>query len=146
VTFTPAGSAGANSVALAQGPGAGPAAFALEVRVNQVTDLYGVAFDLAYPAALLAFQGATEGTFLGTPGGGETSLQVAEAGAGRLVVGLSRLGDVDGASGSGTLLTLRFAASASGSQPLSFSQNAAYDAAGQLQAVSWVAGSVTVVR
>ncbi len=146
VTFTPASSPGARSVFLRQGAGGSTTSLVLEVAANQVENLYGVAFDLTFPSALLDFESVAEGSFLGAPGGGQTSLQLAEVSAGRLVIGLTQLGEAAGASGSGTLLTLRFSSLAAGSQALAFAQNAGYDGAGQAQTLTWIAGSVTVVR
>ena len=146
IIFTPAGPAGAGSLSLAPGPGTTATVLELQVRVTQVTNLYGVAFDLTYPTAVLDFDAPVEGTFLAMPGAGQTSLQVVEATPGRLVVGLTRLGALAGASGSGNLVSLSFTAVAAGSQPIAFAQNTAYDSTGQAQALSWVAGSVTVVR
>lgn len=144
VVFQPAGAAGPGSVALGAGAGSGVSRFYLEVRANQVEELYGLAFDLAFPAAQLRFERATEGAVLGADGAG-TTLQVAEAGAGRLVVGLSRLGAVAGVTATGTLLTLEFVPVASGSGTLAFSANAAFDAdAAVLPGVAWQAGSVEV--
>jgi hypothetical protein len=146
ISFVAAGAAGAESLSLAAGPGTSPTTLELQLRATQVSDLYGVAFDLTYPTALLDYTSPTEGSFFGTPGAGQTSLQVAEASPGRLVVGLTRLGAVPGATGSGELLTLRFSAVGAGSQGIAFSQNSAFDSAGQARPLTWVAGSVSVVR
>ncbi|HSM51475.1 MAG TPA: cohesin domain-containing protein [Thermoanaerobaculia bacterium] len=144
VVFQPAGAAGPGSIALGSGAASGASRFYLEVRANQVESLYGLAFDLAFPAAQLRFERATEGTVLGADGAG-TTLQVAEGGAGRLVVGLSRLGAVAGVTASGTLLTLEFVPVASGSGAFAFSSNAAFDAdAAPLAGVAWQAGSIEV--
>jgi hypothetical protein len=146
ISFVASGAAGAESLSLAAGPGTSATALELQLRATQVTDLYGVAFDLTYPTALLDWTSSTEGSFLGAPGGGQTSLQVVEASPGRLVVGLTRLGGVSGATGSGDLLTLTFSAVGAGSQPIAFAQNTAYDSAGQARPLTWVGGSVSVVR
>jgi hypothetical protein len=106
-----------------------------------VTALYGVAFDLGYPASVLSYQGATPGDFL-EEGGFQVSLQVAEE-SGNLIVGITRLGAVPGATGSGTLVTLRFRSIGSGNGSLSFSRTQAVDADGQpMSGVSFVGGSV----
>lgn len=144
IFFTPSAS-GPNSVALAAGAGGTATTLILEVRANQVANLYGLSFDLQYPAAVLRYDGATQGTLLSENGTVPTSFQIAESPAGTLVVGLTRLGAVSGWSGSGTLLTLRFAARAAGSGALTFVSPAAVDPNGQpLAGIAFAAGSVEV--
>ena len=144
LTFTPSGTPPANSISLRRN-GAGTTTLVLEVQATGVTDLYGVAFDLQFPANLLRYQPpATTGGFLGGDGQG-TSLLVEENPAGNLVVGFTRLGAVGGVSGSGTLMTLTFTAIGSGSGSIQFAGNRAYDDRGRdLGGVSWVGGTVQV--
>ncbi|HVF58201.1 MAG TPA: cohesin domain-containing protein [Thermoanaerobaculia bacterium] len=145
ITFTAAGTAPANSVALGSGAGGTATTLALEVRATQVTNLYGVSFDLQYPATVLRYDGATEGTLLNANGTVQTSLQVVESPAGTLVVGFTRLGTAGGVSGSGTLLTLRFSARAAGTGPFTFVAPAGVDPSGQaLAGLTFVAGSAEV--
>jgi hypothetical protein len=142
LTFTPAG-VGAPSIRLER-EGVGASTLVLEVMADQVTDLYGVAFDLSFPSNLLRFDGGDEGDFLSGPAGSGvgTSLQLT-ANGGVLVVGVTRLGDVPGRTGSGVLLTLRFTAIASGTGSFSFSANQAFDSDGDaLGSVAWGGGSV----
>lgn len=138
LVFTPQGGAG-TGLSLAAGSASTASTLILEVRANSVTDLYGVAFDLAYPANLLQYVRVTQGPLLA---GG--TLQVAP-GAGNLVIGLSNLGPVPGASGSGVLMTLEFRAAGAGQGSLSFSRNVAVDSAGQsINGLSWGTGTVRV--
>lgn len=140
ISFTPAGSSAGPAVALvAQSTTGGALVLRLEAR--GFTDVYGLYFDLSYPNAVLSFQGATEGTFLST--GGATAFEIAEE-AGNLIVGLSRLGATPGVSGDGTLLTLRFSGSGTGSGALSFSRNQGIASDGDPVALDWVGGNVTV--
>ena len=113
LVFTPQGGGG-TGVSLAAGAASTASTLILEVRANSVTDLYGVAFDLGYPANLVQYVRATQGPLLA---GG--TLQVAQ-GTGTLVVGLSNLGPVPGTSGSGVLLTLEFRAVGAGQGSFSF--------------------------
>lgn len=145
ITFTPSGSAGANSISLERA-GGGADRLVLRVRATQVTDLYGVSFDLAFPSTALAFDSATEGPFLAGGGNFQTSMQVAEASPGTLVVGISRLGVFRGATGSGVLLTLEFVPAGTASGGMTFQQNRGFDGDGDVTAVGWVGGSVDVVR
>ncbi len=138
LVFTPQGGAG-TGVSLAAGAGSTATTLILEVRANSVNDLYGVAFDLSYPANLVQYVRAAQGPLLA---GG--TLQVAP-GTGTLVVGLSNLGPVPGASGSGVLMTLEFRAAGAGQGSFSFSRNVAVNSAGQsIDGLSWGTGTVRV--
>jgi hypothetical protein len=138
LVFTPQGGAG-TGVSLAAGAGSTASTLILEVRANSVNDLYGVAFDLSYPANLVQYVGTTQGPLLA---GG--TLQVAP-GTGTVVVGLSNLGPVPGATGSGVLMTLEFRAAGAGQGTFSFSRNVAVDSAGQsINGLSWGTGTVQV--
>jgi hypothetical protein len=143
ITLTPA-SASPPAIVLATGAASTATTLVLEVRANQVTSLYGVAFDLQYPTAQLDFTAFRAGSFLGT--GLQLSTQVFESSPGNLVVGLSKLGLVQGASGSGVLIELEFAAVANGTGNVGFSRNAAFAPDGATVPMSWAGGSVTVVR
>ena len=142
IVFTAQGTATANSISLASGAGTTANTLILEVRATQVTDLYGVAFDLAYPNTALQFVRATPGQLLANG-----SVQAVPSTPGTLVVGGTHLGNVAGANGSGVVMTLEFSALAAGSGNLAFSRNTAFDSDGDSMAgVGWVAGSVTVTR
>jgi hypothetical protein len=144
ITFTPSGTGGANSLALTR-ISSDQTSLVLSLEATSVTDLYGVAFDLRFPAAALAFDEATEGAFLDQNGSVDTSLQVAESPSGTLVIGLSRLGQVAGRSGTGSLLRLEFNRRAAGSGDLVFTGNQAFNAAGlPIAGVQWSAGRVVV--
>lgn len=141
LVFTPGGTAGGNVVLLARTGPTGGSELHLAVEAREVDGLYGAAFDLGYPAAVLDFEGVTQGDFLSRDGV-QVSLQVAEE-TGNLIVGVTRLGTAAGVSGTGTLLTLRFRAVASGSGSLTFSRTQAVDAEGEpIGGVAFVGGSV----
>jgi len=145
VTFTPAGSAGANSIYLAQGNNTVISRFVLDVEASQVDDLYGVSFNLVFPKARLSWipGGTSEGTFLSSSG--STDLIVAEDSPGVLVVGLSLLGDVQGSTGSGTLLSLEFEAISAGSGPITMTRHDAVNSSGDVMTqVQWISGSISV--
>ena len=140
--FTSTGTSSANSVVLASGTGSNATTLFVEVRAISVTDVYGVAFDLRYPNTILQFVRATPGPLLEAG-----SVQAAVSGEGNLVVGATRLGEVPGITGSGTLLTLEFTALTAGDGTFSFSRNAALDPdARPLPNVTWAAGTVRVIR
>ena len=141
LAFTAASAPSANSILLTSGAGSTADRLFLEVRANQVTDLYGVAFDLSYPTNVLRYVGKTAGTFL------DGSVQASEAPPGNLVAGASRLGSVAGANGSGLILTFEFTAIGPGSGSFAFSRNTAVNSSGApLPGSSFVAGTVQVTR
>lgn len=144
ITFTAAGGGGANTITLVR-QGNDPNRLSLAVQANQVTDLFGVSFDLRFPSAALRYGGFDEGTFL-PAGGFDDSYQVAESPTGNLVVGATRLGAVAGATGSGTIMTLHFDAVADGNGQIAFAQPRAFDRNGVPTAVGFSGGSVTVNR
>jgi len=145
VSFTPAGSAGSNSIYLAQGANTSANRFVLDVKASQVDDLYGVSFELEYPNAQLRWipGGTKEGSFLSASG--STDLIVEADSPGVILVGLSLLGDVDGADGSGTLLSLEFEPISSGSGPMKMKKHDAVNSTGDVMGqVQWIGGSVSV--
>jgi len=143
ITFTPSGTGGANSLALTR-VSSDQNSIVLSLEVTSINELYGVAFDLRFPAGALAFDRVTEGTYLDQNGAVDTSLQVTEMPSGTLVVGLSRLGQVGGRTGTGSLLQIEFDRRAAGSGDLIFAENAAFNALGQIPGVQWSAGRVVV--
>jgi hypothetical protein len=117
----------------------------LELQAQNVAGLYGIAFDLTYPANLLRLEETTEGIWLSDSSLVQTSFLDDSSTSGRIVVGLTRLGDEPGKSGSGALLSLRFTAIGSGGGSLNFSRNEAFDADGKLlPSQSWAGGTVQV--
>ena len=145
ITFTASGATGGNTVTLASGAGTNSNTLVLEVRANQVTGLFGLAFDLSYPSTVLTFTQGTEGTVLSS--GAPTSFQVREVSPGNLVVGLTRLGPVAGLDANGVLMTLTFTSTAAGSGSFAFGRNEGIGADGLgLIALAWGGGSVQVTR
>jgi len=142
IAFTPQGGGGTSSIVLARGAASTVNTLVLEVRANTVTDLYGLAYDLAYPSGQLQFVRAVPGAFLANG-----SVQVVATSPGNLVAGGSLLGPIDGVSGSGLLMSLEFTAVAAGGGPITFSRNSAVDSTGDpLAGITWAGGSVLVTR
>lgn len=145
-TFTPEGSAGANSISLSQNPASNANRLFLDVRADQINDLFGINLELTYPNNVLRYAAASEGGFLGSANV-DTSFVVAEPSPGELVIGLTRLRDVQGRSGSGVLCTLEFTLPAAGNGAFTFSQTEAFAPRGALKpGVTWLSGSVQVTR
>lgn len=144
ITFTPSGGSAASSLSLRRSAASSGSRLVLELYASEVTDLFGIAFDLSYPPNLLRFEGLDEDSFLSESGNVSTSLQVAEAPLGNLIVGLTRLASASGRSGSGVVLVLEFQGIGNGSGSLSFDRNQALDPRGAVQNVAWFGGSVQV--
>jgi hypothetical protein len=136
IVFTPA-SGGA--ISLAASAATTTTTLFLEVRANAVSDLYGAAFDLRYPNTVLRFVRATPGPFLAG-----ASLQAIESPTGTVVIGISKLGSVPGATGSGVLMTLELQATATGDGTFSFINNTAIDSGARPLGLTWSAGTVRV--
>jgi cohesin domain-containing protein len=138
LVFTPQ-TPGPSGISLVSAATSTASTLILEVRVSSISDLYGVAFDLDFPAGLLQFVRSTQGPFLA---GGTFQ---GSAGPGKLVMGLSNLGPVPGTSGSGVLMTLEFRVVGAGEGAFTFSQNLAVDSAGRtISGLTWSAGTVRV--
>lgn len=142
IVFTPAGG---GNLLLASGAGTQGTTLALGLNTTGVQDLYGVAFHLTYPLAVMHFVTATEGTLLNVGGAVPTSFQFVESPPGNLVIGLTRLGLVPGTAAAGTLMTLQFTGVASGSGTLAFTHNQAGNSTGSaIPGLTWAAGTVQV--
>lgn len=144
IVFTGSGTGAANSASLSTGAGTSGSTLELELRVNGVQDLYGVAFNLEYPANLLRPAAGSTTGFLNSDGA-QTSFISGLESPGIQVVGYTRLGAVRGVNGSGLLTTLRFTAIATGSGTLRFTQASAVDSRGEvIPGFTWSGGTVQV--
>ncbi len=122
----------------------------IDVRANEITDLYGVSLALQFPEKLLRFPKSrssafVEGPFLSANGAEETILLVRLV-ENEIIVGLSRKGESAGMSGSGLLVSLEFRGlEVSGKRALRFRRTAAFDAEGQeIENTTWLAGKVVI--
>ncbi|MFH1860884.1 MAG: C25 family cysteine peptidase [bacterium] len=93
--------------------------FSIDVTVDDIINLYGANIELAFDPAMIRVIGATEGSFLNSDGTG-TSFMYMDNQQGRVIIGISRLGQVAGITGSGTLCSLSFKAKATGTCSLTF--------------------------
>jgi hypothetical protein len=94
--------------------------FSLEVSVNNISDLYAVPFYLTYEPKLLQFVSAKEGPFLGQDGNLTIFAFYNDNNHRRIVVGLTRLGQIKGISGSGTVMRINFKAVGIGNASIVF--------------------------
>jgi hypothetical protein len=108
----------------------------IEVYAAGVDDLYGLSFELRFPADLLRFENHGRGVF--------PSLETRETGAGRLLVGATHLGSVAGLSGDGAIVVARFTAIANGNGRFDFSGEEAFDSFGDRLVLNWHGGTVVV--
>lgn len=146
VSFTASGTPGSTTVHLTKAAGTSSDVLRLEIRASEFADLYGLGFDLVYPADLLDFRGGsqTEGGFLSADGS-RTEIFARQVTDGMILVGLSRIGEVGGVEGSGLLLTLDFTVVASGTGSFSYEANEAFDSSRErLDEAVWQGGSLRV--
>ncbi|MEO6194133.1 MAG: cohesin domain-containing protein [Thermoanaerobaculia bacterium] len=142
IVFTAPSAPAANSLYFASGAATTASTLVLELRANQVTDLYGVAFDLTYPATQLQYVRITAGPLLSNG-----AVQAAVSSPGTLIIGGTHLGTTPGSNGSGVVLTIEFSAVAAGSGSFALSRNSGLDSAGRaIPGLTWLAGSVTVTK
>lgn len=97
------------------------------INIENASNAFYVAFDILYNPAVLQFVNAKEGSFMDKDGADATSMQsvlqsdtTVQNGVKlkRLTIGLTRLGDIGGVSGSGTLVSVTFFAIGSGQSPI----------------------------
>ncbi len=103
--------------------------FAVEVKGGDLQNLYSAPFTLTYDPLFLDFVGVTEGGMLKQDGKPTAFQSSVDPATGRLTVSLSRVGQVGGVSGSGTLVTAQFRAKKAGPASLGL-QNLNFTAAG----------------
>lgn len=133
VSFSPA-TPGDASIAL-RGSASG-STLEIEVYAVGVDDLYGLSFELRFPADLLLYESHDQGVF--------PSLEARETAAGRLLVGATHLGAVAGLSGGGAIVVARFTAIANGNGRFDFSGEQAFDSFGDPLGLNWYGGTVAV--
>lgn len=147
ISFQADQTAESNSIYLDEGDAPDDDTLVVEIRVMDVTDLYGLSFDLMFPDDILSFKprATEEGPWLNKKGKVDTSFEIREKPGGNLVVGYTRLGDVPGRTGSGLVLSLEFNAESSGSGDLTFSLTDAVSSKGEsMSDVMWISSSITV--
>ena len=126
----------ANGDAIALRGSASGSTLEVEVYATGVEDLYGLGFELLFPADLLRYEGHDRGVLPG--------LEATEAAAGRILVGATHLGPVAGLSGGGAIVFVRFTAIANGNGRLDFSGEEALDSFGDRLGLNWHGGTVSI--
>ncbi|HEY6874439.1 MAG TPA: cohesin domain-containing protein [Geobacteraceae bacterium] len=95
--------------------------FRVEAVVSDANNLNNALFTLVFDPAYLDLVGATEGTFLKSDGKPTTFRPNLHKDKGVVEFNLSRMGNVGGLSGSGTLVVITFKAKAKGAANIGFS-------------------------
>jgi general secretion pathway protein D len=90
----------------------------VELAIDNVQGLYGAIITLAYDPKVMEFKTASEGQFLNKDGQQTSFLFSNNVKAGTVDLYLTRIGDVGGVDGAGTLCTLVFQGKAGGSSDL----------------------------
>ncbi len=92
----------------------------LRILVRDSVDLFSAPFHLVFDPDLVAVEEVSEGDFLGGDGKRTIFLKSIQQEKGRVIVGLARLGEVGGRSGSGKLVIIKLLARKHGRSSLSF--------------------------
>ena len=144
ITFTPAnGNPGSNTVSL-QLNATNANRLDLDIRLTSVDNVSSMACDLTFNPSVLSYVTFTDGTFFSSDGE-PVSILVDENPAGRLIIGVARLGDVGGVSGTGVALTLTFNGAGNGNSTLGFENSSLLDPdLNAVDGVQWFGGSASV--
>ena len=115
----------------------------LAVKVKDLSNVYGIWFNLNFDGSIFNYAGSAEGSFLNQ---GASTFFFATGKSSTVVVGLSRQGDASGVSGSGTLCKLTFDGIKEGTSRFDFALNSAAAPDGNpIGGISWFGGTATVV-
>ena len=122
----------------------------MEVWANEVSDLYGLSFALQFSDELFKFPKGretvfVEGPFLAGEAGEETVPVVRQSGD-EIIIGHTRIGQVEGVSGSGLLMTLEFRGrGVAGKKLFRFRNAVAFDSSGAVaDRYQWLSGKAGV--
>jgi len=100
----------------------------IEIRVMGAQNVGSIPFHLRFNPQVLEFVApATEGDFMNSDGAPTVFVATPVQGGGEVVVGASRVGQTEGASGAGTLATMMFVAKAAGPANFTFTGAAVKD-------------------
>ena len=134
-----------NSLAWRSSSQSTPDNLQVDLVATQVRDLYGVSFDLVFPSNFVRYEEIVEHPSFAGDAGTQTSLLASQASGGVVVVGLSRIGESPGFSGTGVLMTASFTPLTPGLGALAFENQLASDSAGIPQdLIAWFGGTVRV--
>lgn len=142
-TITFSGSSSGYNVYMAQNTSqSSGSVIAIDVKVDNVSDIYGAAFDVDFDSSKMTYSSYSAGSFLES-GGNSVTYQAALQSdtSGKLIVVASRQGAISGNSGSGT----EFDVTSGGS--ISFSNSSLVDSSGNtISSASWSSGGTVTVQ
>ncbi|MFH1962654.1 MAG: cohesin domain-containing protein [bacterium] len=92
--------------------------FTMNINIEDVADLYGASLDLVFDSSKLMVVKVEEGDFLKQAAASTSFLNKIDNEQGRVIIGMSRLGQVSGVNGTGTLVSITMKAKASGTAAL----------------------------
>lgn len=101
--------------------------FTVQVRIDNGSDVFAVPFSIKYDPNVLEVMGLHEGSYLKKDSGQTTFLTSIDKDKGKIDIGLTRLGQIGGVSGSGTLASIVFRVLKSGTTSLSFANGKPMD-------------------
>jgi hypothetical protein len=118
--------------------------FTVQVKIDNGSNIFAVPFDIKYDPGILEVTGLYEGSYLKKDGGQTSFLTSMNRDKGKISVGLTRLGRIGGASGSGTLMSIGFSALKSGTTFLSFENGKPMDSRLNILPVRFARGRIEV--
>lgn len=146
ITFTAdSSSPGSNTVYMAKNNSLSTSdILAVDVKVDNVTGVYGAAFDVNFDSSKMTYSNYAAGSFLEKDSNTVTYNAATQSdNSSKLLVGISRQAGATGAAGSGTLVTLKFNVTSGGSIVISNSE--LKDSSNlSISGITWSGGTVTV--
>lgn len=141
-------SPGAKTVSMQEGAHSG-STITVEIRITNTSNVFGASFDVVFNDSMATFTGWGRGTFFES-GGHAPNYQVLEAAPGRIVIGVTRLGNVGTSSTSGTetVVKLTFGLTKVGSAGVEIENSSLLDGSVQPQPISgitWSEGTLSGV-
>lgn len=117
---------------------------AIDVKANQIdASVFGAAFDVDIGSfSGITYIGHTKGSFL-DESAGSVIYDSADMGGGKIIAGAVSPAGASGATGSGTIITLRFKVTEAST--LTFSNNELRDTSNNLISVTWQGGSISTI-
>jgi len=118
--------------------------FTVQVKIDNGSDIFAIPFDINYDPNVLEVTGLREGAYLRKDGGQTTFLNSIDKAAGKITVGLTRLGRIGGVSGSGAIMSVEFKALRRGTASLSFTNGKPMDAGLKTLPVEFASGRIRI--
>ncbi len=114
------------------------------VMVNNVSQLSEAVLSLAYDPNVLQFRRVTEGNLMGKDGRTTSFVSSVDPSTGQVKVYIKRLSDLQGVTGSGTLLSLVFSGKGTGASTIALKEGHLLNSLREAVSVDMVQGQVTV--